>query len=355
MIGLIRPASTLRCAKGLLACTALVVASTGTVPAQDNSSADFTKRLYINGGIGVTKLEPESPTAALTVGDDSDSGGHLAVGYDFSRMFAVEGYIADLGSAGIDFLGASAGSVDYQVFGLSLLGYLVNSRSGLSLMDSDTDGLFRREGLSLYGRVGIGHMENDSDNVDYMRDYATHVAFGLGLEYGFSNGFALRTELMSMDTDAQYLNVGVLKRFGQVPVAVPPPVLPKETTSAELAKPVAPEPPAVAPVVPPLVYFEFDQSNINAEDAAKLDAFAVAMLENDLEIMIDGHTDWIAPEQYNMSLSIRRAEAVYNYLASKGLATERMTTMGYGETRPISSNDTANGRALNRRVELRIR
>jgi outer membrane protein OmpA-like peptidoglycan-associated protein len=56
-----------------------------------------------------------------------------------------------------------------------------------------------------------------------------------------------------------------------------------------------------------------------------------------------------------MSLSLRRAEAVYNYLASKDIAPERMTMMGYGETRPISNNNTATGRALNRRAEIHIR
>ena len=345
---------TVRLAMGLLTCTALFVATAGTAAAQEGGAADFTKRVYINGGIGLTKVEPKSSTDALTISDDSDSGGHLAIGYDLSRMFAVEGYVADLGTADVDFLGTPAGSIDYQVFGLSLLGYLVNSRSGFSMIDSDTDGLFRREGLSLYGRAGIGHMENDAKTVEYFRDYATHAAFGLGLEYGFSNGFALRTELMSMDTDAKYLNVGLLKRFGSVPVVVPPPVVTK--VAEVIDEPVLPdEKPVIEPLVPPLVYFEFDRSDINSEDAVKLDAFAESMLENDLDIMVDGHTDWIAPEQYNMSLSVRRAEAVYNYLASKGLETERMTTMGYGETRPISNNNTANGRALNRRVEIQIR
>ncbi|MGQ7847957.1 OmpA family protein [Granulosicoccus sp. 3-233] len=356
MIGSNRQNGMIKRAMGLLTCTAMIVATSGTATAQEATSTDFTKRLYVNGGVGITRVEPESPTDALTISDDSDSGGHLAIGYDLSRMFTVEGYIADLGAADVDFLGTPAGSVDYQVFGLSLLGYLVNSRSGFSLMDADTEGLFRREGLSLYGRAGIGHMENDSENVDYVRDYATHAAFGLGLEYGFRNGVALRTELMSMDTDAKYLNVGVLKRFGSVPVAVPAAVVPTVAVAQVAVEPELPkETPVVAPVVPPLVYFEFDRSEINSEDALKLDAFAEAMQENELEIMIDGHTDWIAPEQYNMSLSIRRAEAVYNHLASKGVAPERMTTMGYGETRPISNNNTANGRALNRRVEIQIR
>lgn len=353
MIQSLRNTWMLRSSASLLVVTALTLGAAGLSMAQDSVTADFTQRLYVNGGIGLTEVEPKSPTDALTISDNTDTGGHLAIGYDLSRMFSVEGYLADLGTAEVDFLGTAAGSIDYQVLGLSLLGYLVNSRSGLSLADSDADGLFRREGLSLYGRVGIGHMENEAENVEYFRDYSTHVAFGVGLEYGFRNGYALRSEFMSMDTDAKYLNVGLLKRFGDVPVAIPPavpkpPVVVPETTLPE--KPVA-----IEPVVPPLVYFEFDKSDISAEDAAKLQAFATSMQDNQLEIVIDGHTDWIAPEQYNMSLSVRRAEAVYNYLASRGVATKRMTTMGYGETRPISNNNTVNGRALNRRVEIRIR
>lgn len=345
---------TVKRAMSLLTVSAVLVGTAGIVTAQDVDNADFSKRFYINGGLGVTQVEPKSPTDALTVSDDSDAGGHLAFGYDLSRIFTLEGYIADLGTADIDFLGSPAGSIDYQVLGVSLLGYLVNSRSGVSFLDSDTDGLFRREGLSLYGRVGIGHMENDAQGVDYFRDYSTHAAFGLGLEYGFSNGFALRTEIMSLDTDAKYLNIGLLKRFGSVPVAVPPPVLPKvEEVAMAPALPI--EPVVIKPVVPPLAYFEINRSDLSAEDTEKLDVFADAMQENDLDIIIDGHTDWIAPEEYNMSLSVRRAESVYNYLTSKGLAPERLTTMGYGETRPISNNNTANGRALNRRVEIHIR
>jgi OOP family OmpA-OmpF porin len=273
-------------------------------------------------------------------------------------MFSIEAFAADLGAAEVEFLGAPAGSVDYQVYEASLLGYLFNSRSGLAIRDADTTGLFRREGLSLYGRAGIGHMSNDSSRVEYYKDYPTHVSFGLGLEYGFENGFGLRTELMSMDTDAQYLNVGVLKRFGDVPLIVPP-VIPKAVVAVTPEPEIPEEPPMIKPVVPPFVYFEFDKSDLNEEDRLKLDDFAKAMqaknMDTDLAIMIDGHTDWIAPEQYNMSLSVRRAEAVYNYLASKGLSADRMTTMGYGETRPISNNNTATGRALNRRAEIHIR
>ena len=334
--------------------SALLTAGMATVFTQNSMAEDFKQRLYINGGIGMTQVEPESPSDALTISDRNDSGGHLGLGYDLSRMFSVEAYVADLGTAEVEFLGTEAGSVDYQVFGVSLLGYLYNSRSGSAIGDSDTTGLFRREGLSLYARAGIGHMLNDSDGVEYTRDYPNHAAFGLGLEYGFENGFALRSEIMSMDTDAKYFNVGVLKRFGSVAPVVP------VVVAAVLPKVVVAEPesPVInVPVTAPLVYFEFDQSEINQEDQQKLEAYALAMQDNDSDqkISIEGHTDWIAGEQYNMSLSIRRAEAVFNYLVSKGLRAESMTTFGYGETRPVSNNNTANGRALNRRTEILLR
>ncbi|NND92198.1 MAG: OmpA family protein [Granulosicoccus sp.] len=328
--------------------------------AQEMRDADFSKRVYVTGGLGLTRVEPESPSDALTISDNSDTGAHLGLGYDLNRMLSVEVYVADLGTAEVEFLGTAAGSVDYQVFGLSLLGYLVNSRSGFVLADSQPEGLFRREGLSVYARVGIGHMENDADRVDYFRDYPTHAAFGLGLEYGFRNGFALRTELMSLDTDAQYANVGILKRFGDVPAVplIPPiqPALPVPAADKTAIEPAVPESPvSIEPIVSPVPHFEFDKSDLNEEDMRKLDIFAESMRDRESEIVIEGHTDWIASESYNMSLSIRRAEAVYNYLASKGMSPSRMTTMGYGETRPISNNNTSAGRALNRRVEIKIR
>ncbi len=316
-------------------------------------AADFPQRFYINGGIGVTQIEPESSTDALTISDNSDAGGHLGVGFDLNRFLSLDAYAATLGSAEVEFLGASAGSVDYTVFGISALGYLYNSRSGLVFGDDDTTGLFRREGASLYGRIGIGHMQNDSSRVEYRRDHPNHAAFGVGLEYGFANGFALRTELMSLDTDARYLNVGVLKRFGSAgalpAIAAAAPVV----TQKSVEPPEPPEEPTpFKPLQVPFVYFEFDEAVLSPEATDKLDEFAGQVLDTDMQLEVAGHTDWLAPEAYNMSLSVRRAEAVANYLESRGIGRDRLTTMGYGETRPISSNDTEEGRTLNRRAEI---
>ena len=72
----------------------------------------------------------------------------------------------------------------------------------------------------------------------------------------------------------------------------------------------------------------------------------------DLSIVIQGHTDAIGPEDYNQKLSEQRAQAVYEYFISKGVSSERMQTVGYGESRPVADNSSAQGRALNRRTEI---
>ncbi len=73
-----------------------------------------------------------------------------------------------------------------------------------------------------------------------------------------------------------------------------------------------------------------------------------------MEIEIAGHTDDIGSDEDNLILSQKRAETVYNYLISKGIEAERITAIGYGENQPIASNKTAEGRAKNRRIEIRV-
>lgn len=73
----------------------------------------------------------------------------------------------------------------------------------------------------------------------------------------------------------------------------------------------------------------------------------------DLKLEIQGHTDSVGPEVYNKNLSERRANSVKNYIVSKGIKAERLTTVGYGESKPIASNGTSEGKALNRRIEFK--
>jgi OOP family OmpA-OmpF porin len=83
---------------------------------------------------------------------------------------------------------------------------------------------------------------------------------------------------------------------------------------------------------------------------------AAATLDKNPEIKVEvaGHTDSDGAAEYNESLSARRAATVRDYLISKGIAEDRLTTRGYGESQPITGNDTVDGKAANRRVVLRI-
>ena len=104
-----------------------------------------------------------------------------------------------------------------------------------------------------------------------------------------------------------------------------------------------------------MVNFGFDSSNLTSAAMANLDKLAEVLKNNpDTNINIYGHTDSKGSDEYNLSLSDRRAAAVKSYLASKGIASSRMIPMGVGEKEPIASNDTDAGRAQNRRVEFAI-
>ena len=82
------------------------------------------------------------------------------------------------------------------------------------------------------------------------------------------------------------------------------------------------------------------------------DVVAVLKANPSLKIEIAGNTDSIGTPKYNMALSEKRANSVKAYLLKKGIADNKLSTMGYGLTRPIATNETAEGRALNRRAEL---
>lgn len=101
------------------------------------------------------------------------------------------------------------------------------------------------------------------------------------------------------------------------------------------------------------INFDSDSDHIKDESKPTLDKI-VAMLKTkpDWKLTIEGHTDSTATTAYNQSLSERRAAAVKAYLVSAGIDSARLTSAGFGATRPVATNDTALGRSQNRRVEL---
>jgi OOP family OmpA-OmpF porin len=103
------------------------------------------------------------------------------------------------------------------------------------------------------------------------------------------------------------------------------------------------------------VTFDFDQHTLRNDAHPILDeARDILHANQGVRVVVEGHTDAIGSDEYNQQLSVLRAERVYRYLVNHGIAPERLTVIGYGETRPVADNDTDSGRAQNRRVELQI-
>ncbi len=103
------------------------------------------------------------------------------------------------------------------------------------------------------------------------------------------------------------------------------------------------------------VYFDTEKYNINARSEETLQKLAGIFKEYpDSNILVEGHTDSTGSESYNLTLSKNRAQSVTNYLLGQGLNRGRFDTKWYGETQPKYDNETADGRAKNRRVELAI-
>jgi OOP family OmpA-OmpF porin len=102
-----------------------------------------------------------------------------------------------------------------------------------------------------------------------------------------------------------------------------------------------------------VVLFGFDSAEIKSVAYPMLDEASDILKKNpELNVEIDGHTDNMGPADYNMKLSERRANAVMEYFISKGIDAKQLTIKGFGLTKPAAGNDTEEGRAKNRRVEL---
>ena len=152
---------------------------------------------------------------------------------------------------------------------------------------------------------------------------------------------------------------GAIKPLPPVAVAQVPAPAP---AAVPAPAPVPPAPVVVAAPAPVLTMtlqagtlFDFDKSVLKPAGKAALDGLVTDMSKVNVETVIAvGHTDAIGTDAYNRSLSLRRVEAVKAYLVSKGVPADRIKTEGKGESQPVASNQTREGRAQNRRVEIEV-
>lgn len=146
---------------------------------------------------------------------------------------------------------------------------------------------------------------------------------------------------------------GLAGHFICDPVIPPPPPPQVAQAPPPLPPPPPPPPPPKEKMVLRGVHFDFDKSNIRADSEPILDEAAEALrAHSNLTVDVDGYCDEVGTVEYNLRLSDRRAAAVVKYLAGKGIAADRLIPHGFGKTNFVAPNDTDEGRAQNRRVEL---
>jgi outer membrane protein OmpA-like peptidoglycan-associated protein len=110
-----------------------------------------------------------------------------------------------------------------------------------------------------------------------------------------------------------------------------------------------------ASVVLKNIFFDVNKYDLKNESQVELDKLVQLLQDNPtVFIQIGGHTDNIGNDTDNLKLSENRAKSVVNYLISKGIASARLSAKGYGETQPVADNNTEEGRARNRRTELKV-
>lgn len=149
--------------------------------------------------------------------------------------------------------------------------------------------------------------------------------------------------------DVKYVSGGLSLTYNVAAPEAPAPV-------AQAAAPPPAAKPAKRKIVLRGVHFDFDKATIRSDARPVLnEAIATLKQEGGVAVIVEGHTDSKGTDAYNQNLSERRAIAVRDYLIAGGISPRRITAEGLGESMPVASNNTDDGRAQNRRVELRIR
>ncbi|CAD5108802.1 OmpA family protein [Zestomonas carbonaria] len=208
-------------------------------------------------------------------------------------------------------------------------------------------------GLRPYVSAGVGHQTIGQESGG--RDHTTQGILGAGLKYYFTEHFYARggvDGLYNFDRgDSEWMaGVGVGVNFGgakPAPVVAAPEPIPEP-------EPVE-EPPQTVRVELD-VKFDFDKSVVKEESYGDIKNLADFMNQYpQTTTVVEGHTDSVGTDAYNQALSERRANAVRDVLVNQyGVGAERVDSVGYGESRPVADNATAEGRAINRRVEAEV-
>jgi OOP family OmpA-OmpF porin len=340
---------------------------------------EYDDRWYASTGATLWNLDNDRETS------DTTFGLQFGVGRFFSRNFSLDAEFNYMNpqKSGSDLL--------FTNYGVSLDGryhFIQDGRSWNPYLLAGAGVLHHAEEFELINNPN-SPAQISGNNVEY------HVGAGLQANYGH---WAIRTEVRGRfdnndesaasprsDFFTEFgVGINVLYRFGEVakpapapvkaaPLPPPPPPAPTcdqldddgdGVNNCEDKCPTSQAGQAIGPDGCPValtidlrgVNYDFDKATLRPESAAILDeAASVLSKYPQLKVEVAGHTDSIGAEVYNQGLSERRAKAAYDYLIAHGASAAQLVgPNGYGESRPIDSNDSSDGRARNRRTELNV-
>lgn len=216
---------------------------------------------------------------------------------------------------------------------------------------------------NLITEFGINSLESEVDGIRNLNrggflwsNADAYTTLSVGLAYYFSKGEKSKKCKLYDGIDMEYLKEHLtMDKLTKEDVEE----IVKKHIPKEVVKEIVVEKPVKEKIVVPQslngINFETGSANIAYESYPILERAYKYLINNpDIRLEVQGHTDNVGSSKLNMELSQERADAVRDYLIGKGIKAERLTSKGYGSARPIASNNTKQGRALNRRIEFQI-
>ncbi|HIF9550653.1 TPA: OmpA family protein [Photobacterium damselae] len=294
------------------------------VSAAANAATD--NPFYAGARIGASIYDTGSNSYSV---DDKNLAGGAFLGYQIAPWFAVEAGYTHLGSA-TRTEGPATGA-KFRTQGADIVGkysYAINDK------------------IDVFGKLGAYYYDVHTKNLADTKDHGWAGTAGVGAEYYLTNNLSTAVEYQYYNdvagADIHFAGVSLAYHWGAPAPVVAEPVYVDQVSVETLEE--------LKLAVP----FAFDSTELSAGDRAKLAPFEQRLQAQDAaQIYVVGYTDSRGSEAYNQKLSVKRAEAVAEALRSvMNVDGSRIIAEGRGESNPVASNDTAEGRAQNRRVEI---
>jgi outer membrane protein OmpA-like peptidoglycan-associated protein len=353
---------------------ALITATLLLVSLSANAEVWDEMDLYVGAGIGQSDLSPEhAEDQGFSIDENVQRAWKITAGLDVNDYISVEGFYSDLGSTEL----SPGAEIGYSMAGADVI------------LHYWAIGEERRQGsLALYAKAGLNDMNTYSNgNVEENGD-VRNIFGGLGAELYLPQKFSVRVEFESYNDDASLFSLNLVKRFGfksknadQKEFVAMVETLPETASGRSIMLdsdldglvddndqcPYTPKGMSIDNVgcatftgemsdVIANVQFESNSSYLTKAGKVALDSIAVMLVSNTaIALEVQAHSDNMGSAAYNKMISQKRAKSVVKYLAEKSIVQSRLTSLGLGEEKPIADNNTKAGRAINRRVEFKLK